>query len=73
MNMVLLKNRQFSDSQKLFDGSQFCELLKRNKNYAKLPLSWKKIFNAVIVIPKKARYCTECKKIQFVLQPVKRI
>ena len=37
-------------------------MLKGNTIQAKLPLSWKKSFESGIIIPKKLRYCTNCKE-----------
>ena len=52
----------FTDSQKRLKRNQFFEILKGNKVQAKLPFSWKKGFDYGVVIDKRARYCTECKK-----------
>ena len=52
----------FTESQRLLDRNQYSEMLKGNKMHAKLPISWKKGCASGIVIPKQARYCTDCKK-----------
>ena len=51
-----------TDLQKLINREQYFESLKGDETYAKLPLSWKKSLMKVLLYPKKARYCTECKK-----------
>ena len=56
-----------TDSRKFLDSSQFFEILKSNKIYAKLSLSWKKRFDSGFVVLKKASLCTKCKKIQYVM------
>ena len=52
----------FLGSQKLLDRNQCFEMLKRKKVQAKRQSSWKKIFDSGIVVSKKARQCTECRK-----------
>ena len=52
----------FTDSKRLFDRSQYFEMLKGNTVHAKLLLSWKRSFESGIIIPKKLRYCTQCKE-----------
>ena len=37
-----------------------------DKLIAKVPLSWKKIFNYGLVIPHKMRNCTDCEKSHFI-------
>ena len=52
----------FTDSKRLLDRLQYFEMLKGNTIQAKLPLSWKKSFESGIIIPKKLRYCTNCRE-----------
>ena len=65
MKIPLLKNMKlltFLQVYRLMNREQNFENLKGSETNAKLPLSWKEDFDAGIVIPKKARYCAECKK-----------
>ena len=51
-----------TDSQRQLDRNQYFERLNGEKIHAKLPLIWKQSFDSGIVKPKRAKYCTDCKK-----------
>ena len=51
----------FNDSKRLFDSSQFFDMLEGKKISAMLPKSWKKSFNNGVIICVKMRQCNECK------------
>ena len=50
----------FNNSKKLFDRSQFFQMIKDKKISALLPKSWKKPFNSGINIPTELRFYDEC-------------
>ena len=51
----------FNDSKRLLDQSQYFKMIEGKKISAILPRSWKKSFNSGVILPKKMRFCNECK------------
>ena len=52
--------KEFNDSKRLLDQSQYFKMKEGKKISAILPRSWKKSFDSGIMIPTKMRFCNEC-------------
>ena len=51
----------FNDCKRLLNRSQCFKTIEGEKKSAMLPRWWKKSFNSGVIIPKKMRFCNECK------------
>ena len=52
--------KEFNDSKRFLDRSQYFRMIEGENLSAMLPRSWKKLFDSGIIIPTKMRFCNEC-------------
>ena len=52
----------FSDSKRLLDREENLKLVNGEKVVAKIPISRKKSFSVVVLIPSANKYCSDCEK-----------
>ena len=54
--------KRFTNASVNLDRNEYFDMADGGKITAKVPLSWKKSFSQVVVIPHKLRKCGDCKK-----------